>query len=83
MAKRKHTPGEIINKLRAAEEVVAAGSTVAEASRRIGVSEQTFYRWRAARYRVGCQRKWDDRGSRKTREMWGDYDRTERPRCSL
>ena len=47
MAKRKHTPEEIINKLREAEVVVAAGSTVAEASRRIGVSEQTFYRWRA------------------------------------
>ncbi len=47
MAKRKHTPEEIINKLREAEVVVAAGSTVAEASQRIGVSEQTFYRWRA------------------------------------
>ena len=47
MAKRKHTPEEIINKLREAEVVVAAGSTVVEASRRIGVSEQTFYRWRA------------------------------------
>ena len=47
MAKRKHTPEEIINKLREAEVVVAAGSTVVEDSRRIGVSEQTFYRWRA------------------------------------
>ena len=47
MAKMKHTPEEIINKLREAEVVIAAGSTVAEASRRIGVSEQTFYRWRA------------------------------------
>ena len=47
MAKRKHTAEEIINKLREAEVVIAAGSTVAEASRRIGVSEQTFYRWRA------------------------------------
>ena len=47
MAKRKHTPEEIINKLREAEVVVTAGSTVAEASRRIGVSKQTFYRWRA------------------------------------
>ena len=27
--------------------VIAAGSTVAGLSRRIGVSEQTFYRWRA------------------------------------
>ena len=47
MAKRKHTPEEIINKLREAEVVIAAGSTVAETSRRIGISEQTFYRWRA------------------------------------
>ena len=44
MAKRKHTPKEIINMLREAEVVIVAGSTVAEASRRIGVSEQTFYR---------------------------------------
>ena len=48
MAKRKHTAEEIINKLREVEVVViAAGSTVAAAARRIGVSEQTFYRWRA------------------------------------
>ena len=38
MAKRKHTPQEIINKLREAEVVIAAGRTVAEASRRIGVT---------------------------------------------
>ena len=47
MAKRKYTPEEVINKLREAEVVIAAGGTVAEASRRIGISEQTFYRWRA------------------------------------
>ena len=47
MAKRKHTPEEVINKLREAEGVIAAGSTVAAASRRIGVSEQTFYRRRS------------------------------------
>ena len=45
MPKRKHTSEEIINKLREAEVIIATGSTVAEASRRIGVSEQTFYRW--------------------------------------
>ena len=27
--------------------VISPGSTVAETARRIGVSEQTFYRWRA------------------------------------
>ncbi len=41
---RKHTPEEIINKLREAEVIIAAGSAVAEASRRIGVSELTFCR---------------------------------------
>jgi len=53
MAKRKHTPEEIINKLREAEVMIAAASTVAEASRRIGVSEQTLCRWCAA---YGCLR---------------------------
>ena len=47
MPKRKHTAEEIINKLREAEVIIASGSTVAEATRRIGVSEQTFHRWRA------------------------------------
>ena len=47
MARKKHTAEEIINKLREAEVVIAAGSTVGEAARRIGVSEQTLYRWRA------------------------------------
>ena len=47
MTKRKHTAEEIINKWREAEVVIAAGSTVAKTARRIGVSEQTFYRWRA------------------------------------
>ena len=47
MANRKHTPEEIINKLREAVVVIALGNTVAEASRRIGVSEQTFYCWRS------------------------------------
>ena len=48
MARRRHTPEQVINKLREAEVAIAEGSTVAEASRRIGVTEQTFYRWRSA-----------------------------------
>ena len=47
MARRRHTPEQVINKLREAEVAIAEGSTVAEASRRIGVTEQTFYRWRS------------------------------------
>ena len=46
MANRKHIPEEIISELREAEVVMAVGSTVAEANQRIGVSQQTFYRWR-------------------------------------
>ena len=46
MAKKRHTPEQVINKLREAEVAIAEGSTVAEAARRIGVTEQTFYRWR-------------------------------------
>ena len=46
MARRKHTAEQIINKLREAEVAISAGSTVAEVSRQIGVTQQTFYRWR-------------------------------------
>lgn len=46
MPLRKHTPEEIIGKLREAEIVTAQGGTVAEACRRIAVTEQTYYRWR-------------------------------------
>ena len=47
MAKRKHTPQEAMSKLRQAEAAISEGSAVAEASRMIGVSKQTLYRWRA------------------------------------
>ncbi len=43
---RKHQPEEIISKLREAEIVLAQGGTVADACRRIGVTEQSYYRWR-------------------------------------
>ena len=44
MPKKKHTAEEIINSLTEAEVIIATGSTVAEPTRLIGVSEQTFYR---------------------------------------
>ena len=43
---RKHKPEEIIGKLREAEIVLAQGGTVADACRRIGVTEQSYYCWR-------------------------------------
>jgi putative transposase len=47
MAKRKHTAEQIIGKLREAEVLLAQGQTVAQVSKALGVSEQSFYRWRA------------------------------------
>lgn len=47
MARRGHSAEQVINKLRQAEVAMAEGCTVAEVSRRIGVTQQTFYRWRA------------------------------------
>ena len=49
MPRPKHTPEIIIGKLREVEVLVAKGATVAEASRQIGVTEQTLYRWLKAR----------------------------------
>lgn len=46
MAKSRHTPEQVIDKLREAEVAIAKGSTVAEAARRIGLTEQAFYRRR-------------------------------------
>ena len=42
---RKHKPEEIIGKLREAEVVLAQGGSVADACRRIGVTEQSYFRW--------------------------------------
>ena len=46
MAKKGYTPEQIINKLREAEILLSQGNNLAEASRKIGVTEQTYYRWR-------------------------------------
>ena len=43
---KKHKREEIIGKLREVEIALAQGGSTAEACRRIGVSEQTYYRWR-------------------------------------
>ena len=46
MVKKSHSPVQIINKLREAEILLNQGANVGEASRKIGVTEQTYYRWR-------------------------------------
>ena len=44
--RKRHTPEQIIQKLRQADVDLAAGKTVAQACQALGVSEQTFHRWR-------------------------------------
>ena len=46
MRRKKHTPEQIIRKLREAEVLISQGMDALEASRQIGVSRETFYRWR-------------------------------------
>ena len=46
MVRRGYKPEQIINKLREAEIMLNQGASVGEASRKIGVMEQTYYRWR-------------------------------------
>jgi len=46
MVKKSYSPEQIINKLREAEILLNQGATVGEASRKIGITEQTYYRWR-------------------------------------
>ena len=46
MVKRGYNPEQVINKLREAEIYINQGSSISEASRKIGVTEQIYYRWR-------------------------------------
>ena len=47
MSQKRHTPEQIINKLRQAEVELAQGATVPQACKKIGVTDQTYYRWRS------------------------------------
>lgn len=47
MKRRRHTPEQIIRKLREAERLLGEGKTIPEAAKELEISEQTFHRWRA------------------------------------
>ena len=44
--KRRHAAEEIVNKLRQAEVELSKGATISQACKSIGVTDQTYYRWR-------------------------------------
>ncbi len=46
MAKKRHTTEQIIAKLREAEVELAKGQPISKVVRKLGITEQTYYRWR-------------------------------------
>ena len=44
--RRRHTPGQIIERLREADALLNAGQSVAQVIQHLGVSEATYHRWR-------------------------------------
>lgn len=46
MKRRKHTPDQIVRKLREADRLLGEGKTVPEVAKHLEISEQTYHRWR-------------------------------------
>ena len=46
MAGKREKPEDIVSKLRRVEVLRGQGATIAEAVRQVGVTQQTYYRWR-------------------------------------
>lgn len=44
--KKRHTPEQIVGRLREADELLSGGASIADVSIRLGVSEATYHRWR-------------------------------------
>jgi putative transposase len=47
MARRRHTPEQIVRKLREADRLLNDGADVASVARHLEVTETTYHRWRA------------------------------------
>jgi len=46
MARKRHTPDQILSKLRDADVLLAQGESISEVARKLEVSEPTYHRWR-------------------------------------
>jgi len=46
MKRKRHSPEQIIKKLREADTLLATGKTIGQVVQSLEVSEQTFHRWR-------------------------------------
>jgi len=46
MKRKRHTPEQIIAKLREADALLGGGATLGQVCQKLGVAEATFHRWR-------------------------------------
>ncbi len=46
MKRKRHTPQQVVRKLQEAQAALAAGRDLAAVCQMLGVSEQTYYRWK-------------------------------------
>ena len=46
MKRKRHTPQQVVRKLQEAQAALAAGRELAAVCQMLGISEQTYYRWR-------------------------------------
>ena len=46
MARRRHTPEQVVRKLREADRLLGGGNELSEVIKHLEVSEQTYFRWR-------------------------------------
>lgn len=46
MKRKRHSPEQIIGRLREAEAELNTGQTIGQVCQKLGISEQTFHRWR-------------------------------------
>ena len=44
--RKRHTPDQVVRKLQEADRLLAEGADGSEVARQLGISEQTYYRWR-------------------------------------
>lgn len=47
MKRRRHTPEQVVRKLREAERMLGEGKAIPEVAKELEISENTFHRWRA------------------------------------
>ncbi len=46
MKRKRHTPQQVVRKLQEAQAALAAGRELAAVCQMLGISEQTYYRWK-------------------------------------